>query len=112
MLLNDPLAPTSTGVPEVWHSTEPSEEDITACQGKAEHPLCLEKPCRRRTNNSSKHIALTQSFFSLQAECKIAGRTINAAVIQGLVLGCSTHCPGHVRMASTSLIWSRKQRTV
>ncbi|KAL6880420.1 hypothetical protein ACP4OV_011985 [Aristida adscensionis] len=32
----------------------------------------------------------------VKAECKIAGRTINAAVIQGLVLGCSTHCPGHV----------------
>ncbi|TVU40909.1 hypothetical protein EJB05_14393 [Eragrostis curvula] len=31
----------------------------------------------------------------VKAECKIAGRTINAAVIQGLVLGCSTHCSGH-----------------
>ncbi|XP_066395726.1 uncharacterized protein [Miscanthus floridulus] len=32
----------------------------------------------------------------VQAECKIAGHAINAAAIQGLVLGCSTHCSsGH-----------------
>lgn len=33
----------------------------------------------------------------VQAECKIAGRAINAAAIQGLVLGCTAHCSsGHV----------------
>ncbi|PWZ23089.1 hypothetical protein Zm00014a_035103 [Zea mays] len=29
-----------------------------------------------------------------KAACKIAGRSINAAVIQSVVLGCNTHCPG------------------
>ncbi|XP_008643860.1 ternary complex factor MIP1 isoform X3 [Zea mays] len=29
-----------------------------------------------------------------KAACKIAGRSINAAVIQSVVLGCTTHCPG------------------
>ncbi|KAK8458849.1 hypothetical protein SEVIR_2G026400v4 [Setaria viridis] len=39
---------------------------------------------------------LKKTSLLVKAECKIAGRTINAAVIQGLVLGCSTtHCPGH-----------------
>uniref|UniRef100_A0A0D9WV34 DUF547 domain-containing protein n=1 Tax=Leersia perrieri TaxID=77586 RepID=A0A0D9WV34_9ORYZ len=37
---------------------------------------------------------LKKTSLLVKAECKIAGRTINAAVIQGLVLGCSTHCPG------------------
>ncbi|KAJ1287588.1 hypothetical protein BS78_02G021500 [Paspalum vaginatum] len=46
----------------------------------------------------------------LQAECKIAGRTINAAVIQGLVLGCSTHSsPGHVR--SVVIDWVKERKT-
>ncbi|CAN6202918.1 unnamed protein product [Urochloa humidicola] len=39
---------------------------------------------------------LKKTSLLVKAECKIAGRTINAAVIQGLVLGYSTtHCPGH-----------------
>ncbi|KAK3126284.1 hypothetical protein QOZ80_7AG0554320 [Eleusine coracana subsp. coracana] len=38
---------------------------------------------------------LKKTSLLVKAECKIAGRTINAAVIQGLVLGCSTHCSGH-----------------
>ncbi|TVU44818.1 hypothetical protein EJB05_04278 [Eragrostis curvula] len=29
-----------------------------------------------------------------KAACKIAGRNINVAVIQSIVLGCNTHCPG------------------
>ncbi|GJN10390.1 hypothetical protein PR202_ga28478 [Eleusine coracana subsp. coracana] len=41
---------------------------------------------------------LKKTSLLVKAECKIAGRTINAAVIQGLVLGCSTHCSGHVRV--------------
>uniref|UniRef100_A0A0E0LGL5 DUF547 domain-containing protein n=1 Tax=Oryza punctata TaxID=4537 RepID=A0A0E0LGL5_ORYPU len=43
---------------------------------------------------------LKKTSLLVKAECKIAGRTINAAVIQGLVLGCSTHCPGQVRVLS------------
>ncbi|KAF8713992.1 hypothetical protein HU200_027982 [Digitaria exilis] len=39
---------------------------------------------------------LKKTSLLVKAECKIAGRTINAAVIQGLVLGCSnTPCTGH-----------------
>uniref|UniRef100_A0A0A9CMJ7 DUF547 domain-containing protein n=1 Tax=Arundo donax TaxID=35708 RepID=A0A0A9CMJ7_ARUDO len=38
---------------------------------------------------------LNKTSLLVKAECKIAGRTINAAAIQGLVLGCSTHCSGH-----------------
>ncbi|OEL25106.1 hypothetical protein BAE44_0013876 [Dichanthelium oligosanthes] len=41
---------------------------------------------------------LKKTSLLVKAECKIAGSTINAAVIQGLVLGCSTHCTGHVRV--------------
>ncbi|CAM0905253.1 unnamed protein product [Alopecurus aequalis] len=37
---------------------------------------------------------LKKTSLLVKAECRIAGRTINAAAIQGLVLGCSTHCPG------------------
>ncbi|XP_044969940.1 uncharacterized protein LOC123430094 isoform X1 [Hordeum vulgare subsp. vulgare] len=37
---------------------------------------------------------LKKTSLLVKAECKIAGRSINAAAIQGLVLGCSTHCPG------------------
>uniref|UniRef100_A0A453BWQ5 Uncharacterized protein n=1 Tax=Aegilops tauschii subsp. strangulata TaxID=200361 RepID=A0A453BWQ5_AEGTS len=33
---------------------------------------------------------------SRQATCKIAGRNINVALIQNLVLGCNMHCPGQV----------------
>ncbi|KAL6647133.1 hypothetical protein ACP70R_014570 [Stipagrostis hirtigluma subsp. patula] len=39
---------------------------------------------------------LKKTSLLVKAECKIAGRTINAAVIQGLVLGSSsTHSSGH-----------------
>ncbi|KAG0541495.1 hypothetical protein BDA96_02G021500 [Sorghum bicolor] len=39
---------------------------------------------------------LKKTSLLVKAECKIAGRAINAAVIQGLVLGCTTHCSsGH-----------------
>ncbi|EMS57886.1 hypothetical protein TRIUR3_21471 [Triticum urartu] len=41
---------------------------------------------------------LKKTSLLVKAECKIAGRSINAAAIQGLVLGCSTHCPGQVRV--------------
>uniref|UniRef100_A0ACD5UXH8 Uncharacterized protein n=4 Tax=Avena sativa TaxID=4498 RepID=A0ACD5UXH8_AVESA len=34
---------------------------------------------------------LKKTSLLVKAECRIAGRTINAAAIQGLVLGCSTH---------------------
>ncbi|XP_047064553.1 uncharacterized protein LOC124672358 [Lolium rigidum] len=37
---------------------------------------------------------LKKTSLLVKAECRIAGRTINAAAIQGLVLGCSTHSPG------------------
>ncbi|VAH46441.1 uncharacterized protein LOC119363859 isoform X1 [Triticum dicoccoides] len=53
------------------------------------------------------HNHLKKTSLLVKAECKIAGRSINAAAIQGLVLGCSTHCPGqwlrtllHPRMKS------------
>jgi len=36
-------------------------------------------------------------LLAAQAACKIAGRNINVAVIQSMVLGCNTHCPGQVR---------------
>ncbi|GJM96756.1 hypothetical protein PR202_ga13619 [Eleusine coracana subsp. coracana] len=39
-------------------------------------------------NNVKKTSLLTK------AGCKIAGRNINVAVIQSMVLGCNTHCPG------------------
>lgn len=39
---------------------------------------------------------LKKTSLLVKAECKIAGRAINAAVIHGLVLGCTTHCSsGH-----------------
>ncbi|KAM0853046.1 hypothetical protein ACQ4PT_051357 [Festuca glaucescens] len=41
---------------------------------------------------------LKKTSLLVKAECRIAGRTINAAAIQGLVLGCSTHSPGQVRV--------------
>lgn len=38
----------------------------------------------------------TTTSLLVKAECKIAGRAINAAAIQGLVLGCTAHCSsGH-----------------
>ncbi|KQK13004.1 uncharacterized protein LOC100839346 isoform X2 [Brachypodium distachyon] len=37
---------------------------------------------------------LKKSSLLVKAACKIAGRNINVAVIQNLVLGCNTHCPG------------------
>uniref|UniRef100_A0ACD5XCJ0 Uncharacterized protein n=1 Tax=Avena sativa TaxID=4498 RepID=A0ACD5XCJ0_AVESA len=37
---------------------------------------------------------LKKSSLLVKAACKIAGRNINVAVIQSLVLGCNTHCPG------------------
>lgn len=50
---------------------------------------------------------LKKTSLLVKAECKIAGGAINASAIQGLVLGCSTHCPGqwlrtllHPRMKS------------
>ncbi|XP_062214449.1 uncharacterized protein LOC133915342 [Phragmites australis] len=39
-------------------------------------------------NNLKKTSLLVKAF------CKIAGRNINVAVIQSMVLGCNTHCPG------------------
>ncbi|KAG8100784.1 hypothetical protein GUJ93_ZPchr0013g37353 [Zizania palustris] len=36
---------------------------------------------------------LKKTSLLVKAECKIAGCTINAAVIQGLVLVCSSYCP-------------------
>jgi hypothetical protein len=42
-------------------------------------------------------------FLLPQAACKIAGRNINVAVIQSMVLGCNTHCPGQVRRKCTWL---------
>ncbi|XP_020175284.1 uncharacterized protein [Aegilops tauschii subsp. strangulata] len=37
---------------------------------------------------------LKKSSILVKAACKIAGRNINVALIQNLVLGCNTHCPG------------------
>ncbi|XP_066331081.1 uncharacterized protein [Miscanthus floridulus] len=37
---------------------------------------------------------LKKTSLLVKAACKIAGRNINAAVIQSIVLGCNTHCPG------------------
>ncbi|CAM0876451.1 unnamed protein product [Alopecurus aequalis] len=37
---------------------------------------------------------LKKSSLLAKAACKIAGRNINVAVIQSLILGCNTHCPG------------------
>lgn len=46
-------------------------------------------------------LSLTCVFLLPQAACKIAGRNINVAVIQSMVLGCNTHCPGQVRRKCT-----------
>jgi hypothetical protein len=44
-----------------------------------------------------KKFAISLTYVSSpQAACKIAGRNINVAVIQSMVLGCHTHCPGQV----------------
>ncbi|CAN6286695.1 unnamed protein product [Urochloa humidicola] len=37
---------------------------------------------------------LKKTSLLAKASCKIAGRNINVAVIQSIVLGCNTHCPG------------------
>ncbi|XP_039828398.1 uncharacterized protein LOC120689967 isoform X5 [Panicum virgatum] len=37
---------------------------------------------------------LKKTSLLVKAACKIAGRNINIAVIQSMVLGCNTHCPG------------------
>ncbi|XP_062212532.1 uncharacterized protein LOC133913403 isoform X2 [Phragmites australis] len=37
---------------------------------------------------------LKKTSLLVKAACKIAGRNINVAVIQSMVLGCNTHCPG------------------
>ncbi|CAN6315111.1 unnamed protein product [Urochloa humidicola] len=37
---------------------------------------------------------LKKTSLLAKAACKIAGRNINVAVIQSIVLGCNTHCPG------------------
>ncbi|KAL6893998.1 hypothetical protein ACP4OV_008096 [Aristida adscensionis] len=37
---------------------------------------------------------LKKTSLLAKAACKIAGRNINVAVIQSMVLGCNTHCPG------------------
>ncbi|KAJ1293432.1 hypothetical protein BS78_01G067800 [Paspalum vaginatum] len=37
---------------------------------------------------------LKKTSLLVKAACKIAGRNINVAVIQSIVLGCNTHCPG------------------
>uniref|UniRef100_J3LT75 DUF547 domain-containing protein n=1 Tax=Oryza brachyantha TaxID=4533 RepID=J3LT75_ORYBR len=37
---------------------------------------------------------LKKTSLLVKASCKIAGRSINVAVIQSMVLGCNTHCPG------------------
>ena len=47
-------------------------------------------------DHSSRDVTHWQMISFRQAECRIAGRSINAAAIQGLVLGCSTHSPGQV----------------
>ncbi|KAF8709900.1 hypothetical protein HU200_029614 [Digitaria exilis] len=37
---------------------------------------------------------LKKTSLLVKAACKIAGRNINVAVIQSMILGCNTHCPG------------------
>ncbi|KAF0888332.1 hypothetical protein E2562_014165 [Oryza meyeriana var. granulata] len=37
---------------------------------------------------------LKKTSLLVKASCKIAGRSINITVIQSMVLGCNTHCPG------------------
>ncbi|WVZ60699.1 hypothetical protein U9M48_010685 [Paspalum notatum var. saurae] len=37
---------------------------------------------------------LKKTSLLAKAACKIAGRNINVAVIQSIILGCNTHCPG------------------
>ncbi|XP_044332565.1 uncharacterized protein [Triticum aestivum] len=41
-------------------------------------------------------VFLLTLLILLCATCKIAGRNINVALIQNLVLGCNTHCPGQI----------------
>uniref|UniRef100_A0A8R7QAZ7 Uncharacterized protein n=1 Tax=Triticum urartu TaxID=4572 RepID=A0A8R7QAZ7_TRIUA len=41
-------------------------------------------------------VFLLTLLILLCAACKIAGRSINVALIQNLVLGCNTHCPRQV----------------
>ncbi|KAG8098325.1 hypothetical protein GUJ93_ZPchr0013g37211 [Zizania palustris] len=38
--------------------------------------------------------SLKKTSLLAKAACKIAGRSINVSVIQSMVLGCNTHCPG------------------
>ncbi|KAF0888335.1 hypothetical protein E2562_014165 [Oryza meyeriana var. granulata] len=40
---------------------------------------------------------LKKTSLLVKASCKIAGRSINITVIQSMVLGCNTHCPGQVK---------------
>ncbi|KAF8757493.1 hypothetical protein HU200_010838 [Digitaria exilis] len=88
---------TMVEVPMISRDSSETERSRGTCSRRYKLILYrLETVDLRRMTNEEK-IAFWVNIHNgllMHAACKIAGRNINVAVIQSMILGCNTHCPG------------------
>ncbi|XP_037430208.1 uncharacterized protein LOC119295868 isoform X3 [Triticum dicoccoides] len=91
-LLLCPCPRHAMGLPTLALASRKGEE------GRSNLPYTKQEEGGRGRRGARSSNLTEMAAPSSQGRLQIAGRNINVALIQNLVLGCNTHCPGQIRI--------------